>query len=248
MPSQSTTVFATLRRVSGVLCLGALLASGSAWAQAQPADTELRTLALQWLREAVANNPSANVNALRMEVSVGNLDNRLKLAPCGAVEAFLPVGSRLWGKTRVGLRCTDGMSRWNVTVPAIVKAYGNAWLIKGDVAAGAMLTPSDLVESNVDWAEDNTLVLKDSALWLGQVATRQLTTGQTLRQGMVKPAQAFQAGTQIRVIAQGAGFQVSGDAQALSAGVVGQIARVKMDNGRIASGTVLDARTVKIDL
>ena len=71
---------------------------------------------------------------------------------------------------------------------------------------------------------------------------------QVLRQGMVRPTQVFLAGSQVRVVAEGPGFQVSGDAQALSAGVVGQVARVRMENGRIASGMVLDARTVKIDL
>jgi flagella basal body P-ring formation protein FlgA len=65
---------------------------------------------------------------------------------------------------------------------------------------------------------------------------------------MVKPAQVFQAGAQVRVVAQGPGFQVSSDAQALSAGVVGQIARVRMENGRVSSGIVLDMRTVKIEL
>jgi flagella basal body P-ring formation protein FlgA len=65
---------------------------------------------------------------------------------------------------------------------------------------------------------------------------------------MVRPAQVFQAGTQVRVIARGTGFEVSSDAQALSGGFVGQVARVRMENGRIASGVVLDARTVKIEL
>jgi flagellar basal body P-ring formation protein FlgA len=50
------------------------------------------------------------------------------------------------------------------------------------------------------------------------------------------------------VVAQGPGFQVASDGQAVSAGVVGQIARVRMDNGRVMSGTVLDTRTVKVDL
>jgi flagella basal body P-ring formation protein FlgA len=52
----------------------------------------------------------------------------------------------------------------------------------------------------------------------------------------------------VRVVAEGSGFAVSSDAQALSVGVVGQMTRVRMDNGRITSGTVLDARTVRIDL
>jgi flagella basal body P-ring formation protein FlgA len=56
------------------------------------------------------------------------------------------------------------------------------------------------------------------------------------------------AGAQVRLVAQGPGFQVSSDAQALTAGVVGQMARVRLDNGRVTSGMVLDARTVKIEL
>jgi flagella basal body P-ring formation protein FlgA len=140
------------------------------------------------------------------------------------------------------------MSRWNVSLPVTVNAYGNAWVIKGSVASGAAVTEDDVVEAEVNWAEESSPVLRDRALWVGQTATRQLVTGQTLRQGMVKPAQVFQAGAQVRVLAQGAGFQISSDAQALSAGVVGQVARVRLENGRVSSGVVLDTRTVKIDL
>jgi len=75
-----------------------------------------------------------------------------------------------------------------------------------------------------------------------------LVAGQVLRQGMFKPAQVFQVGAQVRVVAQGVGFQILSDGQALTAGVVGQSARVKMDNGRIATGVVLDTRTVKIEI
>jgi len=110
------------------------------------------------------------------------------------------------------------------------------------------VTQGDVVQVEVDWAEDTNPVLQDTASWLGQTATRNLSTGQVLRQGLVRPTQVFQPGTQIRVVAEGPGFQVSSDAQAMSAGVVGQSARVRMDNGRIATGLVLDARTVKLEL
>ena len=129
-----------------------------------------------------------------------------------------------------------------------VNAYGTAWVIKGQVAAGSALTQDDVVEAEVNWAEESSPVVRDKALWVGQIATRALMTGQTLRQGMLRPAQVFQAGAQVRVLAQGAGFQVSAEGQALSAGVVGQTARVRMENGRVSSGTVLDTKTVRIDL
>jgi flagella basal body P-ring formation protein FlgA len=236
-----------VRGVMRILSVCALWSFGVAWAQT-PVDPDYESQALQWLTDAVQANQSASAENLRMEVSVGSIDRRLKLAPCGNVEAYLPPGARYWGRTRVGLRCIDGMARWNISIPATVKAMGDAWVLKSHVAPGSIVTEADVVEASVDWAENFQPVLRDRTTWVGQTATRQLTTGQTLRQGMVKPAQVFQAGTQVRVVAQGAGFQVSSDAQALSAGVVGQSARVKMDNGRVASGTVLNARTVRIDL
>ena len=240
-----TSLFRFIRACLGAM--GVFVVLGNASAQQLVAEPDYQGLAQQWLRDAVVTAQPAGTS-LRMEASVGGLDSRLKLAPCGNVEVYLPPGSRLWGKTRVGVRCVDGMARWNVSMPATVKAFGVAWVVRGQVQSGAVLAEADMVESPVDWAESPYPVVRDRALWVGQVATRALTTGQTLRQDMVKPAQVFQAGTQVRVVAQGAGFQISGDAQALSAGVVGQMARVKMENGRIATGTVLDMRTVKIDL
>ncbi len=227
--------------------LGLTMAANLAQAQGAPAP-DVQSLAQDWLRDATAAAQPASATSLRMEVKLGSLDSRLKLAPCGNVEPYLPPGARLWGRTRVGLRCVDGLSRWNVSLPVTVNAYGNAWVIKGQVAAGSTLTEDDVVEAEVNWAEESSPVVRDRVLWVGQIATRALMTGQTLRQNMLRPAQVFQAGAQVRVLAQGVGFQVSAEGQALSAGVVGQIARVRMDNGRVSSGTVLDTKTVKIDL
>lgn len=215
--------------------------------QAVPGEPDLRAIALKWAKSQAAD--AAPVGAkLRMDVTVGNLDSRLRLAPCGNIEAYQPQGARLWGNSRVGLRCTDGVTRWNVSVPVSVKAYGQAWVVRGQVAQGAVLTEADVVSAEVDWAEDTSPVLIDHAAWQGQTATRQLTTGMVIRQGLVKPSLVFQAGAQVRVVAQGAGFEISSDAQAMAAGIIGQSTRVKMDNGRIATGVVLDARTVKIDI
>ena len=226
------------------LCLAAIgLALG---AQAQT--TELQDLARTWTLEAVKTSQTNAAVPLRMDVAVGALDARLKLAPCGNMEAYLPAGSRLWGKTRVGVRCVDGMSRWNVSLPVSINAWGKAWVLRSQLPVGTVVTQNDVVEAEVNWAEESSPVLRDPAMWLGFMATRPLTTGQTLRADMVRPAQVFQAGSQVKVVAQGPGFQIASDGQALTAGIVGQVARVRMDSGRVASGVVLDVKTVKIEL
>jgi flagella basal body P-ring formation protein FlgA len=230
---------ALVRRWAAGLFVGVGLLAGIAQAQAP----SLSAVAQKWA-EAAAQQAAPHGVALRIEVAVGQVDPRLKLAPCAQVEPYLPVGGRLWGRSRVGLRCVDGVTRWNVTLPVEVKAFGPAWVVRGQVPAGAVLGESDLVQAEADWAQASQAVLAEPSGWLGQVATRPLGTGAVLREGMVRPAQVFSAGAQVRVVAQGPGFEVTSLAQALSAGVVGQTARVRMDNGRIASGTVVDARTV----
>lgn len=160
----------------------------------------------------------------------------------------MPVGSRLWGKTRIGLRCLQGAVKWQVFVPVQVRALGTAWVLRRDVPAGATLSQEDLISAEVDWAEDPSAVVMQPQIWSTQVAARALTTGQTLRQNLLRPAAVFQAGSLVRVMAQGGGFQVSADGQALGAGIPGQVVKVRMDNGRVLSGTVVDARTVKVDI
>ncbi|MDD5028824.1 MAG: flagellar basal body P-ring formation chaperone FlgA [Rhodoferax sp.] len=226
------------------ICLGL----PAAWAQSVSAVPDvgvaLLASAQSWLDHALAQQ--AQPLPLRTEVVVGRLDARLKLAPCQQIEPYLPPGTRLWGQSRLGLRCVQGVTRWNVFLPITVKAFGPAWVIKGQIASGAVLQASDAMAVEVDWAERASPVIANQADWLGQTATRMLGAGQPLRQDMVRGTQVFQAGTQVRVVASGTGFEITGRGQALSGGVLGQSARVRMGNGQILQGQVTDDRTVRV--
>ncbi|WP_254606933.1 flagellar basal body P-ring formation chaperone FlgA [Rhodoferax sp. BAB1] len=219
-----------------------------ALAQAVSSEAQLPALAQAWLDRTLAAQAARDQLPVRLEATLGVLDSRLRLAPCARVEAYLPPGSRLWGSSRIGLRCLEGARRWNVSIPVTVKATGSAWVLRRDVAPGQPLEAGDLMLAEVDWTAEASPVLAGRDAWAGQVATRALSAGQTLRQNMVRAAQVFQAGAQVRVLVQGGGFQISALAQALSPGVVGQPARVRTDSGRVLSATVLDARTVRVEL
>ncbi len=255
-PTSPTTSLSTarMRRGLAALCMVlavSLFAASSAVAQTPNDGAESFQLdagAQRWLDDAVARAQQTAGMPLRMEVSVGALDSRLRLAPCARVEPHIPVGTRLWGRTRLGLRCVDGNARWNVFLPVTIKAYGPAWVLRDNVLPGQTLTAADAVQVEADWAAENSPVLADAEQWIGLTASRALVGGQPLRQSMVKPPQMFSAGTQVRVMAGGPGFQIAAEGQALTAGVLGQMVRVRMDNGKITSGTVLDARTVQVEM
>ena len=233
---------------AGVGLAMALAGGGAALAQAaaDPA-ADLGPLTQQWLDDALARNQPAGL-PMRMEVSVGSLDSRLRLAPCARVEPYLPAGSRLWGRTRLGLRCVEGATAWNVFLPVTIKAFGPAWVLANNVAPGATLTANDAVEAEVDWAAESAPVMANPDLWVGQVAVRQLVAGQALRQSMVRAPLLFRAGAQVKVVAQGPGYAVTSAGQAMSAGAAGQTVRIRMDNGRIISGIVDDNGTIGVTL
>jgi len=181
-------------------------------------------------------------------VEVGALDARLRLAPCARVEPYLPTGTRLWGRTRIGLRCVEGPTAWNVFLPITVKAWGPAWVLRQPVAQGTVIAQEDLEPAEIDWTQSATPVLARMEDWLGLEATRPLMPGQVLRQGMVRAPQVFSAGTPVKVVVQGQGFALSATGSALTHGHIGQTARVRMPNRKVLSGIVRDADTVEIPL
>lgn len=214
-----------------------------------PSSASLEQVARDFLQPSLSSamDPVGGT-PLRPEVIIGALDSRLRLAPCRRVEPHLPARTRLWGRTRIGLRCVDGPTRWNVYLPVTVKAWGPAWVLKRPVNAGTLLAQDDAEMADVDWAEHRSGVLASPSLWVGQPAAMTLMPGQALREHMVRPAQAFAAGAQVRVRQSGSGFHVVVTGQALGAGRLGQSTRVRLPGGRIVTGLVRDGQTVELAL
>ncbi|WP_370680784.1 flagellar basal body P-ring formation chaperone FlgA [Comamonas sp. GB3 AK4-5] len=231
IPSISFTV-AWWRRgvvaVLGAVALGAV---------AQPQQS-LEQVSRDWLQGAVPQGGQSQDLPLRMEVEIGRLDPRLNLAACARMEPYLPNGSKLWGRTRIAIRCLEGSRLWNVFLPVTVKAWGPAWVLSNNVSMGETLEMQDATQSEVDWAAETASVIAQPEDWVGQTAARPMMAGQTLRQGMVRPPLQFRSGAQVKVLAVGNGFVVTSTGQAMAAGGQGQTVRVRMDNGRIVSGTV----------
>ena len=232
--SACTSPSAPIARALARALVGAALLGGAVIVQAQ----DLAQIGNQWLQGALAQGDSTQTMPLRMEVQIGKLDPRLNLAPCQKVEPYLPNGSKLWGRTRIGMRCVQGAKPWNVFLPVTVKAFGPAWVLVNNVGAGETLTQEHAMQKEVDWAESPHAIIALPDDWVGQSAARNLTAGMALRQTMIKAAELFKPGAGVKVLVQGGGFAVTSSGKALDAGAVGQNVRVRMDNGRTVIGTV----------
>ncbi|EHR72878.1 flagella basal body P-ring formation protein FlgA [Burkholderiales bacterium JOSHI_001] len=184
---------------------------------------------------------------VRVVVQPGALDTRLKLAPCARIQAYLPEGVPAWGRTRAGLRCLEGPVRWNVSLPLTVQVLARAAVLSAPLPAGTVITPEHLSEAEVDLAAQASPVLPAAAL-LGRTLLRALPAGQALRAPDLKVRQWFAAGDTVRIVAQGAGYAVSAEGQALTAGLEGQPSRVRTDSGRVIVGRPVGERRLEVTL
>ena len=220
----------------------AVVRAGVGWLVAASASTvwaeDLADISNQWLQGALAQTEAQQSMPLRMEVQVGKLDPRLNLAPCLRVEPYLPSGSKLWGRTRIGMRCVEGAKPWNVFMPVTIRAFGPAWVLVNNVSMGEVLTHEHAMQTEVDWAESPHSIIALPDDWVGQTAARNLTAGMALRQTMVKAPEIFKPGAGVKVLVQGSGFAVTSSGKALESGSAGQNVRVRMENGRTVIGTV----------
>ena len=248
MISTLSSPWSWLRRALPGMALGVALGAFAQVPASTPGDSlaDIGPLTQRWLDDAL-QRVQAGGSALRMEVVVGTLDPRLRLAPCARVEPYLPAGARLWGRTRLGLRCVEGQVQWNVFLPVTIKAWGPAWVLAGNVQSGKVLTAADAVQDEVDWAAESAAVLANQESWVGQVASRQLLAGQALRQSMVRPAEIFKKGATVKVLMRGPGYAVTASGQAVTGAGVGQSIKIRMDNGRLISGTVNAQGEVEVE-
>lgn len=207
---------------------------------------EAREQVLKLLDPARNPGTSAETQGFRVDVQVGELDPRLRLAPCQRVETTLPPGARPWGRTRVSLRCVQGPVRWNVYLPVTVKVFGPALVVTRALPAGTALTAQDVRVQDVDLAEDASPALTRVDAIDGATSAVLLQPGQTLRQRDLRLRQWFVAGETVRIEARGDGFAVSQEGIALTPGLEGQVARIKTESGRVIAARPSGLRAVTV--
>ncbi|HEY6133101.1 MAG TPA: flagellar basal body P-ring formation chaperone FlgA [Rubrivivax sp.] len=228
---------------------GALAAMG-AWAEpvpGPPGDAAWSASAERFAAEA-AQAALGDRPDMRLEIVVGRLDPRLKLAPCQRIDTYLPPGQRAWGRTRVGLRCVDGPVAWNVYLPITVKVFAPALVATQPLAAGTVLQSAHFRLAEADWAESASPTLAVAGLALGRTLARPLPAGSPLRSTDLKKRQWFAVGDAVRVVAGGPGYAVSGEGLALTPGIEGEPARVRTAAGRTLTGTATGERRVEVAL
>jgi flagella basal body P-ring formation protein FlgA len=200
----------------------------------------MRKAVEQFLRIQSAGLPG------EVSIVVGPVDPHLFLARCPGPEIFLPNGNRAWGKTTVGMRCTEP-AHWTVYISATVHVVGDYVAAVTSVAQGQVIGPHDVAIVHGDLTTLPFGVITDLSQAVGLTASRSLPPGIPLRQDSLRIPQAIQQGQIVRLVSSGEGFRVSAEGRALSNASVGQVIQAKTASGQIVSGVAKMGGTLEIN-
>jgi flagella basal body P-ring formation protein FlgA len=232
----------SLGLVQGLLLAAAALLCGPLGAGYAAAAAPTDALKL-YLEQATTGLPG------RVEITVGDLSERLKLAPCAHVEPYIPASSRLWGKTQIGLKCTEGSTAWNVYLPIEIKVYGQALVAARALRYGQPLSADDVRLQDVEFtSEPAGSTIADPRKLEGKIVARMVPAGQILRQEYFHAPAVIGAGDSVQVVYNGPGFNISTNGRSLGSAADGQPVRVQVDDGRIVQGTARAGRIVEMRL
>lgn len=172
------------------------------------------------------------------------MDSRIRLAECDRLEAFLPVGSQLIGKTSVGVRCTK-TNVWSIFVPVNIRVSLNLLVSARQLPSGHTLQSEDIATQTVDASRIEGLT--DNKQALGQVLRYGIGAGQVLRENMLRPPYSVTQGQAVQLAVQGNGFSIGGEGMALNNAGVGQAVRVRVGSKRVIGGMARANGTVRIE-
>lgn len=181
----------------------------------------------------------------RVDIHVDAMDARVRPLACDAYEPFMPSGSRLWGRTTVGIRCAGGGSA-SVFVPVRVRVFGPTVVAARPIAPKQLLIAEDLRLEEAEITQPG--LLTDTTQALGRRIAMGVNPGFPIRQELLRSQQVIAQGETVKVQVAGAGFTILAEGTAVSHASDGQSVQVRMESGRTVSGTARPGRLVEVRL
>lgn len=178
-------------------------------------------------------------------ITMGQIDAS-RLPPCSAIEAFTPQGSKIIGRTHIGVRCLAPNS-WSILVPAQIAVAGNYVTTSRPLIAGQPIGESDLLVLSGDISHLPTGVVNEPSAAIGKTLKNSLGAGQVIRIDQLTAPLVIRQGQTVRVISNGQGFSVSAEGKAINNATAGQSAQVRMSSGQTIVGTARADGSVEID-
>lgn len=185
----------------------------------------------------------------RAEISVGRLDQRLRLKACQApLEMSVSDDERSGGNLTVHTRC-PGPTAWALYVPAQVSVYREVTVASRSLGRGHRLTRKDVSLALRDTGQLRQGFVTDLASAVGMELRRPLKAGEPVNLGRLTEPTVVERGDQVRLRAETGTISVNTMGTALGSGRVGDQVRVRNDSSeRVVRARVTGPGTVEVIL
>lgn len=215
----------------------------AAWPDAQPLPDARQSHAT--IRQAATEFIQAKTQGLpgKIAIKVDEIDPRLSLTPCAQLEAFLPTGAQLLGKTSIGVRCND-KNGWSIFVPAAITVTIDMLVSSKPLRQGQVLAADDFSMRSGELNQQG--VLTDATQAVGKVMKFSIGAGQFIKQDMLRPPYVVTQGQTVQLISAGNGITIRTEGKALNNAAEGQTAQVKISSGQVISGIARENATVEV--
>lgn len=181
-------------------------------------------------------------------VTVGQLDNRLRLAHCPKQElsASLPAGMTLQARATVGVSCAAPV-HWTVFVPVTIESKIDVLVLSHAVNRDAHLTAADVaIETRRTAGPGNAYLTKPTELD-GRTVRRPLAAGTTLSVDMFTPDLIVRRGQEVTLLSAGGAVEVRATGRAMIDGAAGSRIQVQnLTSMRVVEGVVETADLVRV--
>jgi len=223
-----------------LLSLAAISFENSASAdttRAQQDHAQIKNAAALFVRQQTAALPG------KVSYQIDEIDRRIALPACTKLEAFLPSGSQLIGKTSIGVRCNE-TNGWSIFIPAQIRVSLNLLVSARQLSMGYTLQEQDLATQTIETSKATGFT--DPKQVVGKVLRYGITAGQILREDMLRQPYSVTQGQIVQLAAQGNGFSIRSEGVALNNAGEGQTVQVRVGAGRVISGIARAAGLVEI--
>lgn len=193
----------------------------------------------QFLEQQVIGYPG------QPSIRVGQIDPNIKLSSCETLEAFLPKGSKAWGKTSVGVRC-NGAARWTIYVQADVNVHAQYLVAAAPLSQGTIIGDEHLTFATGDLTQLPTGIFTESQQAVGRIVNMSVPAGTVLRQNILKRAPVVQRGQTVILTSSGPGFKVAAEGKSLGNAVEGEVVQVKVASGQVVAGVAQENGQIEI--
>jgi len=182
-----------------------------------------------------------------VQVNVGALDARLRLAPCGdPLKVSLPPGATFRARMTVAVSCA-GATTWTVYVPVTVDTQTSVLVLRRAAGRGERLTAVDVESQTRLISGTGDSYLTDLKELSGRTVKRPLGAGTALTADLLADDLVVRRGQRVTLLASVGSLEVRAAGLAMNdAPAAGRVKVQNLSSNRIVEGVVETADVIRI--